>query len=54
MNKKLRVATEESIDDKEKGAYSDFINKQNEQLQMQKMKVQELTERATKVLNNDI
>ena len=54
MNKELRVATEESIEDKEKGTYNEFINKQNEQLQMQKIKVQELTERATKVLNNDL
>ena len=40
MKKEFRVATEESIEDKEKGGYSEFINKQNEQLQMQKMKVQ--------------
>lgn len=46
------VQSEEHLSQRE-NKYSDFISKQNEQLMQQRLKVQELTEKAMKVLNND-
>lgn len=34
--------------------YRNFIQKQNEELSKQKQRVQQLTEKALKVLNNDV